>query len=80
MESLSVRPQEIGRKGNKPRVIVDDDKQESSKDLAPLDGMQIRARGKVRHPRMQSGGWVFGLRAVLPGGSVVFLTPCPKCE
>jgi len=39
MEGLGFRPQEISRKGNEPRVIVDDDTQESENGLDPVGGV-----------------------------------------
>jgi hypothetical protein len=52
MEGLSVRPQEIRRIGNEPRVIVDDDTQESGNGFGPVGGVQIGAGGKVGHPQV----------------------------
>lgn len=52
MEGWGVGPQEIRRRGKEPRVIVEDDTQESGNGLGAVGGVQRRAGGKVRHPQV----------------------------
>src|SRR6266705_163718 len=46
MEGLGVSPQVISRKGNEPRVIINDDTQESGNGFGCVGGRQIGAGGK----------------------------------
>src|SRR6266498_2331826 len=52
MKGLGVSLQEISGIRNEPRVIVDDDTQESGNGFGPVGGVQVRAGGKVGHPQV----------------------------